>query len=107
MADRWNILQRQIILLGFLAGDVLSEVVWSAARSSPVCRWLVELVDPSGRVVITSSHYVTMPALSDGAENAWLVGPQGELLIGDKTGPMYPIDGFEGAIFEVIEGRVS
>lgn len=62
-------------------------------RSSLVCRWWIELVDDSGRLVIRSLQDVTRSAnvmLGDGVENAWPVGPPAELFVGQKIGPVHP-----------------
>lgn len=68
-------------------------------RSSPVCRWQLELIDDSGTVVIRSSQDVTEPfntAQSDSAEDDRLAGPSAVLLIG----PVQPIDSHESAGLE-------
>lgn len=57
------------------------------------CRWGVELVDDSGKVVIRSSQDVTELAnttLRDDAEDIRLAGPPAEPLIEHKIGPVHP-----------------
>lgn len=62
---------------------------------SPICRWLVELVDDSGSVVIRLLQDMTEPVntiLSNGVEDGWLAGPPAELFIGHKIEPMHALD---------------
>lgn len=53
---------------------------------------------------------MTKPAnttLNDGAEDARLVGPPAELLVGNKIGPGHSINGPEGAEIETIAAGVG
>lgn len=80
LIERQNFLQRQINLL---EDDVLPVVAWSDARSCPVCRFRVGLVDDSSREVIRLSQYVNEPAntaRSDGERDIQLIGPSTEPL---------------------------
>lgn len=66
-----------------------------------VYRSRVEMVDDTGRVVIRSSVDVTEPANTAPSyfmEDARLIGPPVEVLIGDKIGAMHPLDGPDNAI---------
>lgn len=68
-------------------------------REFESCRWRVELVNDSGKVISVSSQVVTNSAkrvLSDVVENVRLAGPSVDLLIGHKldqcTSSIIPID---------------
>lgn len=83
LAERCNIMQRQINLLDVLVDDVIPASAWSIAMSSPIYRWQDELVDESGRMVITSLQKVIEPA------NTALINGANKLLIRHTIRPVY------------------
>lgn len=94
LTERRNILQLQIDLQKFLAGNVIPADAWFATSSS-CYKWRVELVDDSDGVVIMSSQAVTQPAnttLSDGVKDVRLAGPPAKLLIGHKIESEHTLD---------------